>query len=287
MGTLYLVATPIGNREDITHRAVRVLGEVALIAAEDTRRTGLLLRHFGITTPLISYHAHNESARRPTLLAHLDRADLALVSDAGTPGLSDPGYDLITAAIAAGHAIVPVPGASALLAALTPSGLVANHFTYLGFLPRTAAGVEAVLRPVIALPHPLVLFEAPHRLVRTLERLQSSLGDRTAVVGRELTKIHEEFRRGDLSSLRAHFQAVPPRGEMVLIVAGFTQASATTPADPGPLVAAALAAGLTPSQAARHVAQQLGLPRQEIYQLALSLRIAMQGLPTPPPKPVQ
>jgi 16S rRNA (cytidine1402-2'-O)-methyltransferase len=158
VGTLYLVATPIGNLEDITARALRVLREARLVAAEDTRRTGLLLRHFGITTPLLSYHAHNERARTDDLIVHLDQGDVALVSDAGTPGLSDPGHLAVTAAIAAGYPVVPVPGPSALLAAVTASGLVPGPFTFLGFLPRQAGRAAALLATVADLPHPLVLY---------------------------------------------------------------------------------------------------------------------------------
>ena len=269
MGTLYLVATPIGNLEDITRRAVRVLGEVGLIAAEDTRRTGLLLRHLGIATPLVSYHAHNERARLDALLAHLAGGDLALVSDAGTPGLSDPGHALVVAALAVGHAVTPIPGPSALLAAVTASGLVPDSFTFLGFLPRRPAEARRLLAPMAALPHPLAFYEAPHRLIETLGVLLAALGDRPAVAARELTKLHEEFRRAPLSALLAHYQQTPPRGEFVLIVDGAPPAPPPAPADALAVLRELLAAGHTPSQAAREAARRTGLPRQDLYQLAL------------------
>jgi 16S rRNA (cytidine1402-2'-O)-methyltransferase len=269
MGTLYLVATPIGNLEDITRRAVRVLGEVGLIAAEDTRRTGLLLRHLGIATPLVSYHAHNERARLAALLGHLASGDLALVSDAGTPGLSDPGHALVVAALAAGHAVTPIPGPSALLAAVTASGLVPDGFTFLGFLPRRSAEAARLLATVAALPHPLIVYEAPHRLVDTLGALLAALGDRPAVAARELTKLHEEFRRAPLSALLAQYRQESPRGEFVLIVDGAPPPPPPAPADALAVLRDLLAAGRTPSQAAREAAQRTGLPRQELYQLAL------------------
>jgi 16S rRNA (cytidine1402-2'-O)-methyltransferase len=267
MGTLYLVATPIGNLEDITLRAIRLLREVSLIAAEDTRHTGLLLRHLGIATPLVSYHAHNERARRPQLLAHLAGGDLALVSDAGTPGLSDPGHALVVAAVAAGHQVVPVPGPSALLAAVTASGLAPDGFTYLGFLPRKPAEARRALARVAALPHPLVIFEAPHRLVETLALLGEALGERPAVAARELTKLHEEFRRDTLAGLLAHYRQAPPRGEFVLVVGGAPPAAPVGPDEALALLQQAVAAGRSPSQAAREVAERTGRPRQELYRL--------------------
>jgi 16S rRNA (cytidine1402-2'-O)-methyltransferase len=268
MGTLYLIATPIGNLEDITRRAVRLLGEVSLIAAEDTRRTGLLLRHLGIDARLVSYHAHNERARIGELLAQLAVGDLALVSDAGTPGLSDPGHALVVAALAAGHAVTPIPGPSALLAAVTASGLVPDGFTFLGFLPRRPAEARRLLAALAEAPFPLVFYEAPHRLIETLDRLQDALGDRPAVAARELTKLHEEFRRGRLGELLAHYRQAPPRGEFVLIVDGAPPPAPPAPADALAVLRELLAAGRTPSQAAREAAQRTGLPRQELYQLA-------------------
>jgi 16S rRNA (cytidine1402-2'-O)-methyltransferase len=266
MGTLFLVATPIGNLDDITLRALRVLREVSLVAAEDTRHTALLLRHFGITTPLLSYHAHNLRARQAALLGRLSEGDVALVSDAGTPALSDPGFELVTAALAAGHQVVPVPGASALLAAVTASGMVPDQFTYLGFLPRKASAARHVLAGVAHLPHPLVLFEAPHRLVATLALLLELLGDRPATAARELTKLHEEFRRATLADLLDHYRQETPRGEFVLIVGG-APPTAVGEDDARALLQALLAQGWSPSQAAREAARQTGLPRQQLYRL--------------------
>ena len=271
MGTLYLVATPIGNLEDITLRALRVLREVDLVAAEDTRHTGLLLRHFDIATPLISYHAHNERARRDELVGCLATGDIALVSDAGTPGLSDPGHDLVVAAAAAGHRVVPVPGPSALLAAVTASGMVPAGFTFVGFLPRKASEAERVLAPLVGQPHPLIFYEAPHRLLATLRLLLRALGDREACAARELTKLHEEVRRAPLSTLLSHFEAQPPRGEFVLIVAGAPAAAPPAAGEVDALLRDLLAGGVSPSQAAREAAQQTGLPRRDLYDLARTL----------------
>lgn len=279
MGTLYLVATPIGNLEDITLRALRVLREVDLVAAEDTRHTGLLLQHFEIATRLVSYHAHNERARREELLARLEAGAIALVSDAGTPGLSDPGYDLIAAALAAGHRVVPVPGPSALLAAVTASGMVPDAFTYIGFLPRKPAEARRLLAPLAGLLHPLVLYEAPHRLPATLRLLHQELGERAACAARELTKLHEESRRASLSELLAHYEAQPPRGEFVLIVAGAAPAAPPSQEQAEELLRALLAGGATPSHAARAAAQRTGLPRRDLYDLARGLA---RQLPSPP-----
>jgi 16S rRNA (cytidine1402-2'-O)-methyltransferase len=222
LGTLYLVATPIGNLEDVTARALRVLREVPLIAAEDTRHTGRLLTHFGIETPVISYHAHNERARRERLLAELAGGDLALVSDAGTPGISDPGRDLVAAALAAGHRVSPVPGPSALTAAVAASGLVAGPFLALGFLPRRGPERRTILARAGAAGVPVVLFEAPGRVAATTAELATAWGDRPVALMRELTKRHEEVRLGrpaaGLSPSRAAREAAAitglPRSEL-------------------------------------------------------------------------
>jgi 16S rRNA (cytidine1402-2'-O)-methyltransferase len=270
VSTLYLIATPIGNREDITLRALRLLRSVDVVAAEDTRRTGLLLDHYGIKKRLISYHAHNQRARRDELLALLAAGDLALVSDAGTPGLSDPGHDLVAAALAAGHHVAPIPGPSALLAAVTASGLVPGAFTFVGFLPRRPAEARRALEPLVRLPHPLVFFEAPHRLLASLRLLHAALGDRPACAARELTKLHEEFRRGPLSTLLAHYETEPPRGEFVLIVDG------APPAEPEAgaaerILQSLIEAGVGPSQAAREAARRTGQARRALYALAQDL----------------
>lgn len=217
-GTLYLVSTPIGNLEDITLRALRVLREASIIAAEDTRRTARLLHHYQIETATTSFHAHNEREKAPALLKRLDAGEaIALVTDAGTPVLSDPGQHLVQAAVARGIRVEAIPGPSAILVALVAAGIGAEGFTFLGFPP---AKSEARKRWLGANAHsalPLVLFEAPHRLLASLRDAQATLGDRAMIACRELTKIHEELVRGSISSVIAHFEATEPRGEFTLI----------------------------------------------------------------------
>lgn len=220
MGTLYLVATPIGNLDDMTLRAVHVLESVPLIAAEDTRRTLKLLTHFGLRRPLVSLHAHNEARQLQTILNRLEQHDVALVSDAGTPALSDPGVRLVSAAVAAGYPVVPVPGPSAVLAALVSSGLPTNQFTFLGFLPRKRGELERVIRDAGEAKRTFVFFESPHRMQKTLAIMASALGPRSLVVAREITKVHEEFLRGTPATLLEHFAKSPPRGELTVVVAG-------------------------------------------------------------------
>src|SRR6266545_195181 len=192
MGRLYVVATPIGNLEDVTLRALRVLGEVRIVAAEDTRTAGILLSHHGIKARLVSYTDHNKARRIPELLDHLNQGDLALVSDAGTPAISDPGVDLVAAAREAGHEVVAVPGASAVVAALSIAGLPTTGFRFAGFLPRTAGDLQRLLQEQVRRPETLVAFESPRRLRRTLEVLSAVLPERRIAVCRELTKLHEE-----------------------------------------------------------------------------------------------
>jgi len=269
MGTLYIVPTPIGNLEDITLRALRVLGEVALIAAEDTRTTGNLLRHYGIKTPLTSYHEHNKLTKLDVILTALQSGDVALVSDAGTPGLSDPGYELIRAVIERGFPIVPLPGPTALIPALVSSGLPADSFVYLGFLPRRAGARRALLESICHEPRTLALYEAPHRLLETLADLRAILGPRQITVARELTKLHEEIWRGTLDEALAYFGRETPRGEITLILAG---ASPAVPeAWPEERVRAALAERLARgeprSAAASAVAAESGWPRRRVYDL--------------------
>ena len=220
MATLYLVATPIGNLDDITLRALQVLEAVPLIAAEDTRHTLKLLTHFGLRRRLVSLHARNEQRQLQSILARLEEHDVALVSDAGTPALSDPGVRLVGAAVAAGYPVVPVPGPSAVLAALISSGLPTNQFTFLGFLPRKRGELERVLREAGEAKRTFVFFESPHRLLRTLDIMASALGPRSLVVAREITKVHEEFIRGTPATLLEHFAKTPPRGELTVVVAG-------------------------------------------------------------------
>lgn len=220
MGTLYVVGTPIGNLEDISLRALRVLREVDLIAAEDTRRTRKLLSHYQIETPLTSYHEHNKVAKLGYLLDALREKDMALVSEAGMPGISDPGYELIKAAIAQGISVVPVPGPSALVTALAVSGLPTDSFLYLGFLPRKKAERRHLLRSVASERSTIVAFEAPHRLLESLEDLRQILGDRQVALARELTKMFEEVWRGRVAQAIEYFSRGSPRGEFTLVIEG-------------------------------------------------------------------
>jgi 16S rRNA (cytidine1402-2'-O)-methyltransferase len=219
VGTLYLVATPIGNLEDITLRALRVLKEVPLVAAEDTRVTRTLFRAHAIHTPLVSFHEFTSPARRGRLLERLAEGDLALVTDAGMPGISDPGYPLIRDALAAGHAVVPVPGASSVVAALVASGLPTHSFCFHGFLPRTSSARRRFFEQHASADSTLVLFESPHRVLGALADLVAVLGPlRPLAVARELTKRFEEVYRGTAAEALDHFRAHPPRGEFTLVI---------------------------------------------------------------------
>jgi 16S rRNA (cytidine1402-2'-O)-methyltransferase len=265
MGTLYVVSTPIGNLEDITLRALRVLAETPLIAAEDTRTTRRLLDRHGIRTPLTAYTDHNKRARIPVLLAHLETADLALVSEAGTPVVSDPGADLVAAAIAAGHAVVPIPGASAVLAALVASGLPSRRFLYLGFLPRTAGDRRRLFGSVVALPYTLIAYESPHRVRAALSDALAVLGDRRVAVARELTKLHEEVFRGTLSEAAAH--VTEPRGEFTLVIDGAPETPTAGSVDAALTEAAQLvAAGHSVRDAVTEAAARHNLPRKGVYE---------------------
>lgn len=287
MGTLYLVATPIGNLEDITLRALRVLREVSLIAAEDTRTTRKLLAHYDIRNRLLSYNEHNMRQRTPHIIEALRRGDVALVSEAGAPGISDPGYELVLRAVEEGFPVVPVPGPSALTAALTVSGLPARQFLFLGFPPRRSAVRRRLFQSLSAEERTLVLFESPHRLQGTLADLRAALGDRRVAVCRELTKRFEEVFRGRVSEAMERFPA--PRGEFTLVVEG---AAPADPAKAEPLgqpgeelrqpaetaddlvlseLRRHMEAGLSPRDAAARVAGELGIPRKRAY--ALSLRL--------------
>jgi len=222
MPVLYIIATPIGNLEDISLRALRLLGEVQLIAAEDTRTTRRLLNAYNIKTPLTSYHEHSKKAKLDYLLNYLKEEDLALVSEAGMPGLSDPGYELIVAAIEHGISVVPIPGASAVITALVTSGLPTDQFLYLGFLPRRKGQRQRLLSSVIDEPRTIVAFETPHRLRKALSDIEEILGNRRLSICRELTKVHEEIFRGKVSQAREHF--TEPRGEFSLVIEGKTRA---------------------------------------------------------------
>jgi 16S rRNA (cytidine1402-2'-O)-methyltransferase len=220
MATLYLVATPIGNLEDISQRAVRILGEVRLIAAEDTRRTRRLLATYGIRASLTSYYEHNRKSKLPYLLGRLEQEDIALVSDAGMPGISDPGCELVQAAIERGIPVIAIPGPSVLPTALAVSGLSASQFVYLGFLPRKKGERRRLLGSIDTEQRTIVALEAPHRLLASLTDVEEILGDREIAVCRELTKVHEEVFRGTVSQARTHFSQ--PRGEFTLVIGGHT-----------------------------------------------------------------
>jgi 16S rRNA (cytidine1402-2'-O)-methyltransferase len=217
---LYLVATPIGNLEDITWRAVRILREVRLIAAEDTRHTIKLLNHLEIKTPLTSYHDFSTPQKLEQLLQELQQGDVALVSDAGMPGLSDPGYELVRVAIEAGIAVCPIPGPTAAISALVASGLPTDRFLFLGFLPRQLTGRQESLQEVANLPYTLVLYEAPHRLRELLEDALQILGNRPLCIARELTKLHEELWRGTITEALTYFSEDKIRGELTVVIGG-------------------------------------------------------------------
>jgi len=273
MGTLFLVATPIGHLEDVTLRALRVLREAELVLAEDTRRTRILLDRYTIAARPVSLHAHNEAARIARVLAVLEAGgSAALVSDAGTPLVSDPGERLVAAAIAAGHAVVAVPGASAVLAALSVAGLPTVHFAFAGFLPRRARERDAWLQAWRDREETLVLFESPRRLAATLLRLLEILGDRPACVARELSKLHEEVARGSLGSLATKF-STGTRGEVTIVVGGRLRETAASAA---PDLDAAIRAGLASGESTRALATRLsvqcGVSRREIYGRALAVR---------------
>lgn len=272
--TLYLVGTPIGNLEDMTFRAVRILQNVDLIAAEDTRHTGKLLQHFQVTTPQISYHDHNRNSRTPELLARLQQGKaIALVTDAGMPGISDPGYELVRACAEAGILVVPIPGCSAAIAALSASGLPSDRFIFEGFLPVKGQPRRDRLEALKTEPRTLIFYEAPHRLRQTLADFAEWFGvDREITLARELTKLHEELWRGTVAGAIAHYQTHEPQGEYTVVVAGAQLSQ--------PILSEAvlkeelqslLQQGLSRSQASRQLAQQTSLPRRQIYELALSI----------------
>ncbi|MDH7487391.1 MAG: 16S rRNA (cytidine(1402)-2'-O)-methyltransferase [Anaerolineae bacterium] len=272
MGTLYIVATPIGHLEDITLRALRVLREVSLIAAEDTRTARKLLARYDVATPVISYFEHNKLARLERVLAALEEGDVALISEAGMPGVSDPGYELIRAALAAGVEVVPVPGPSAVLAALVVSGLPTDRFLYLGFLPRRRAERRRLLQGVAGEPGTLLLFEAPHRVQAALADLLDILGDRPLAVCRELTKLHEEVWRGTLATAVAHFATHPPRGEFTLVIGGAErggEAGRWKAAQVQEAVALLVAEGMAQPAAMRAVARLSGWRKRDVYALML------------------
>jgi 16S rRNA (cytidine1402-2'-O)-methyltransferase len=276
MNTLYLVATPIGNLEDISARALRTLSEVALIACEDTRHTGKLLHHFKIATPTTSYFEHNELHKLDLVLGALAKGDVALVSDAGTPGINDPGYLLVRAALKAGYNVSPIPGPSAPVTALVSSGLPADRFLYLGYLPRKSGDRLRTLRDVEHLTYTLIFLESPHRMDETLVDIEAALGQRQLAVAGELTKMYEEIFRGSVAEARAHFSQHPARGEYTLVIAGAAEVEDEMNEDGlRAAIRAELAAGVAPSQAAKQLAKNTQWSRSQIY--ALITEIQQEG----------
>jgi 16S rRNA (cytidine1402-2'-O)-methyltransferase len=270
MGTLYVVGTPIGNLEDITLRALRILGEVSLVAAEDTRVARKLLSHYEIRTPLTSYWEHNKLTKLEYILDVLAEQDVALISSAGMPGISDPGYELIKAALDRGWKVVPIPGPSALVSALVVSGLPTDSFLYLGFLPRKRGKRTRLLSAIAGETRTLVAFEAPHRLLDALEDVKEALGERSLAVTRELTKLHEEVVRGTTSEAIGHFEAHPPRGEVTLVIEG--AADARWEQDEVENALRQLKEeGIPGTEASRQVARMSQRPRAEVYRIWLSL----------------
>jgi 16S rRNA (cytidine1402-2'-O)-methyltransferase len=271
MPALYVVATPIGNLEDMTFRAVRTLKEVKLIAAEDTRKTRRLLTAYDIKTPTTSYHEHNKLAKLDYLLDRLQNEDIALVSDAGMPGISDPGYELICGAYRRNIPVIPIPGPSVLVTALVVSGLATDSFCFLGFPPHKSGERRRMLQEAANLSRTLVMFEAPHRVEASLKDMEEVLGNRKIAVCREMTKIHEEVFRGTISEARQHFKT--PRGEFTLVIAG----------SPGPVpsetseelqkrLSLMRQSGVTAKEAATKLAGETGLSRKEIYQAWIKLK---------------
>ena len=274
-GVLYVVGTPIGNLEDMTFRGVRILQSVDFIAAEDTRHTGKLLKHFQVNTPQISYHEHNRHSRIPELLKQLqDGIAIALVSDAGMPGISDPGYELVKACAEAGITVVPIPGAVAAITALSASGISTEKFVFEGFLNAKSKQRRSHLELLKSEERTLIFYESPHRLRSTLQDMREIFGDdRQIVLARELTKMYEEFWRGNIEGASSYYESKAPVGEYTLIVAGnsptqreFTQAELVAELE------TIMNQGISPSQASRQLAASTSLPRRQLYQLALSLK---------------
>jgi 16S rRNA (cytidine1402-2'-O)-methyltransferase len=270
MGSLFLVATPIGNLEDITLRALRTLRQVTLIAAEDTRTARALLTHYDISAKLLSYNEHNMAQRTPQILRALQTGDVALISEAGTPGVSDPGYELTVAAIQAGHEVSPIPGPAAVIAAISASGLPLRQFTFLGFLPRRSVERRRLFESVAEDRRTLVAFESPHRIKQTLADLLATLGDRRIAVCRELTKLHEEVFRSTISEAIAHF--TEPRGEFTLVIEGDTDSEPEVDDETLRTELRRLReSGVSARDAATQVARAYAIPRRRAYTLAIEL----------------
>ena len=270
MSTLYVIATPIGNLEDISLRALRLLKEVKLIAAEDTRTARQLLNAYNIKTPVTSYHEHSKRAKLNYLLGCLEEEDVALISEAGIPGLSDPGYELIVAAIDHGIPVVPVPGASAVVAALVVSGLPTNQFLYLGFLPRRHGQRQRLLNSIVDEHRTIVVFEAPHRLRETLSDIQGILGDRRLAVCRELTKVHEEVFRGKVSQARVHFTEL--KGEFTLVIEGEPRGEIEVTEEVERKLCELCRQGINAKEAISQMSELSGLSRRKLYQAWLKLK---------------
>jgi 16S rRNA (cytidine1402-2'-O)-methyltransferase len=268
--TLYIVATPIGNLEDITLRAIRTLKEVDIIAAEDTRHTQTLLRHFSINTPLTSYHEHNERAKTGQLVARLERGEsVALVSDAGTPGISDPGYRLVLEATRRGIRVVPIPGPSALIAALSASGLPTDGFNFRGFLPARKRERRSKLQELRLERYSIVVYETPHRLKESLDDIREIFGDRRMVMGREITKLHEEFLRGRISEVIAEVSRREIRGEVALIIEGCSDVDPPSEEALRDEIAGLVADGLRVKEIAEVLGEKYGYSKRQIYGLAM------------------
>lgn len=273
-GTLYIIATPIGNLEDITLRALRLLKEVDVIAAEDTRHTRKLLTHYGITTPLTSYHDHSETEKAPELIAQLQAGkNIALVSDAGTPCIADPGFRLVTAAAEAGLSVVPIPGPSMVTALMSVGGLPTDRFAFEGFLPAKRTQRRKALQLLQREERTLVFFESPHRVLEMLADLEEICGDRRIVIGRELTKMFEEVLRGKVSELRALLAVRDIKGEVAILVAGQTESSVSEDARPlAEEIQELSAQGFSLKDVARIVSETRGIPKREVYALGLRMK---------------
>jgi len=272
-GTLFVVATPIGNLEDITGRALRVLREASIIAAEDTRRTARLLARYAITTPTTSLHEHNEAQKTGSLVARLDRGEnIALVSDAGTPAISDPGYRLVVDAIHAGIRVIPLPGAAALAAALSASGLPTDRFAFEGFLPSKKQERKTKLQELKNDARTLVFYEAPHRLNESLQDMQQIMGEREIVVGRELSKVHEEFLRGTVSEVVARFADREVKGEITIVVRGSTDGCQVSEAEVNAEIRRLGAAGMGVKEISQLLGERYQLSKREVYQMVLKLK---------------
>jgi 16S rRNA (cytidine1402-2'-O)-methyltransferase len=268
-GTLFLVSTPIGNLGDMSHRAVEVLSSAALVIAEDTRHSRRLLEHYRVSTPLSSYHEHNEAKETPRLIARLRAGDsIALISDAGTPLISDPGSRLVAAALDAEVPVVPIPGASSVMAALVASGLPLERFTFVGFLPRKGRERAEIMTEIVESRGTVVLFEAPNRVAATLDALvEAGAGERQAVVARELTKRFEEFKRGTVAHLASVYGKVDPKGEVVLVIAG-AEERAVSERDLNDAAKKLRESGKSPREVMDHLVSALGAPRNTAYKIA-------------------